>query len=457
MDFELNTTDLLESNDDIEKFMEKKKNKFNILHVNIRSLKKYWDEFCLIVDIIIDKLDVIILSEINVKKLDNLDEYNLNNFNKYVRRRKEKEGGGLLMFVKENYDVEIQECETKHSEMLVGKLKVENENYVKVFAIYRPPEKSRLAFLKELSDVLKKCKDKKIILIGDININVMEDSKSKEDYLNMLLTHSLMQLIDNYTREEMRKDELIQSCIDHIAIGSKLKNVKTFIIMSKIADHYIIGASCDIKQIEVKVNKSEGGMKEIIDNKRLRTDLRNLDEINLENKTSSELYQIVKNSFEKSVVNRERIIKRKNTIIKPWISYEINIMIKERDKIFKIWKKTSQNLVDKKEKLRKEYKILRNKITFLINKQKKIHYQNLLAESKNNMKKTWKVMNNLLAIPEKKSVDEIISKNFKNIDMEIVLNNFAKTFKIQPEKITHDCNIKVMDINEECYIENSFY
>ena len=43
--------------------------KINFIHLNIRSLNKHWDQFLVYIDSFIKYLDVIILSEINIKSI----------------------------------------------------------------------------------------------------------------------------------------------------------------------------------------------------------------------------------------------------------------------------------------------------------------------------------------------------------------------------------------------------
>ena len=81
---------------------------------------------------------------------------------------------------------------------------------------------------------------------------------------------------------------------------------------------------------------------------------------------------------------------------KPWLTEGILNSIKRRDKILR--KCIEAKDPARKETLRTEYKILRNRITHIINESKKTHYLHYFAENCNNIKKTWKGIKNIINI-----------------------------------------------------------
>ena len=78
------------------------KQTFNILSLNIRSLAKHWDELKLIICNAEVELDVIILTETNIRD-SNENLFFLNNYDSFFQNRVERRGGGVAVFIKTEY------------------------------------------------------------------------------------------------------------------------------------------------------------------------------------------------------------------------------------------------------------------------------------------------------------------------------------------------------------------
>lgn len=124
------------------------KNKYQtgitVLHLNIRSIRINWDNFCIMFgNSIVNIFDVMIFTEVNVKDdlLDLLSLFRLSNFCMFHNLRKGKKGGGILIFVKENIKVEEKPCNSNHFESAIISIKKCNID-LNIIAVYRPPSKS---------------------------------------------------------------------------------------------------------------------------------------------------------------------------------------------------------------------------------------------------------------------------------------------------------------------------
>ena len=84
-------------------------------------------------------------------------------------------------------------------------------------------------------------------------------------------------------------------------------------------------------------------------------------------------------------------IKERHAVSKPWISPPILKKIEKRNALFKKKSKDPNN-----SKIQDEYKILRIEIQRDIKISNKEHYAKYFEDSKNNMKKTWKGINELI-------------------------------------------------------------
>lgn len=89
-----------------------------------------------------------------------------------------------------------------------------NNNIISLLSIYRPPDKKVSNFVNELDTIINKIKKKQeLIIVGDMNVDIKKENKSTTTYLDMLLSNGLQCLINEYTREDVKKST---TCIDHL-------------------------------------------------------------------------------------------------------------------------------------------------------------------------------------------------------------------------------------------------
>ena len=124
--------------------------------------------------------------------------------------------------------------------------------------------------------------------------------------------------------------------------------------------------------------------------------------------------------------------------------------MKRRDRIYKKYIKAKNS--DIKNEYEKQYKSLRNQIVTLCRVNKRLHFQNYFLSHANNMKNTWKGINQII---------NINSKGKKIPDQYTVASSFNKYFSTIAEKIQAkvyhlgtDFSEYLNDMNEyNCFIE----
>lgn len=134
--------------------VENESNALTLLHINIRSLQKHWDQLNVYLLDRLSKLDVIILTEINVDEAA-CQGFQLNNFSPHYLCREKRRGGGVLTFVRDDWVSERVETTFITAEVVTVSIYRQNESFT-VCAVYRPPTNSIVPFCDELSTFLKK-------------------------------------------------------------------------------------------------------------------------------------------------------------------------------------------------------------------------------------------------------------------------------------------------------------
>ncbi|CAN7995577.1 unnamed protein product [Ixodes hexagonus] len=140
-----------------------------MFHVNIRSLRKHWDEFRLAVDSVPTTADVFILTEINIHSED-VGLFSLAGFKSVFYTRDKKRGGGIAIFLKtalfySEISLSFLSCESLALHVFTSAYDLY------LLAFYRPPSENVPDFLSELRCNLQSLPaNAALCLTGDINI-----------------------------------------------------------------------------------------------------------------------------------------------------------------------------------------------------------------------------------------------------------------------------------------------
>ncbi|XP_060805091.1 uncharacterized protein LOC132902787 [Amyelois transitella] len=117
-------------------------------------------------------------------------------------------------------------------------------------------------------------------------------------------------------------------------------------------------------------------------------------------------------------------------------------MVKEKDRLFKIWCSDTKNMIK-----RLNYTRYRNKCQKVIFRSNVEYDKKTIIDCNNNIKKIWDKINALLG-NKKQSLDELILNNMKNNgSIDVICNEFANTFSNEIKQIKHSCDQKWLDRN----------
>lgn len=263
---------------------------FSVVHVNIRSLRKHWELFKVLVNEVLSRIDVFVLTESNVPE-ELRDLFQLSGYSPFWYSRPFSLGGGIVVYVKSEWSVTRLDVTLSYAECIC--LKIENTSHsVGLFACYRPPSRSVRQFLQELTAVLTESWSQGLFfIVGDINIDLLKDHKTEVcDYLNTLATAGLESTVSAPTREEVVAGRLVSSCIDHIMLRTLDTMVTSAVISEKLADHYFVG--CQLVWQDVKASPvADRQTVQITDNKILDSLVSSYDWSSLlESASSSNVY-----------------------------------------------------------------------------------------------------------------------------------------------------------------------
>lgn len=416
----------------------------SIIHFNIRSLRKHFDELLVYIETAEDSLDIVVLSETG--KIDNTEHFNIPNFNIYYNDSAINKCDGVIIYIKNSISTDVNVIQINDSKFLRTTFTVYNQMYnenitVGLTAFYRSPSRKVSQYLNDLEDYLNEIKKLNLELyIGDINIDLLKtDNSETNNYLNVLNNIGFFSCINSATRVSTES----KTAIDHIFMRTEHKVIKSVkiesaIILTDMTDHFtpVIHISFPEK------SKNEFHCRKVV-NKLNLTRLRNLLakekwEPIIKTNDSQIAYQLfieklnnyINTSTTETITNFNK--KKK---LKPWITAGLITSIQHRDKMkVRLLKNYSLELEN-------EYKNYRNRINHLIRKTKNEFYQTKIAEAGNDYKKIWSLINNISGKTEKKKVDntDILITGTKectnnNLEKANIFNSYFKNVGIDMAK-----------------------
>lgn len=172
---------------------------------NICSIKKHFDELCIILDNIETKFEVIAKTEAWLS-LDNIsiNNFTINGYTTYFTTNNKNQNDGVVVYLKDTLsDIIVTETNTQALTALEITFKMLKIDFL-IYAIYRSPNSNTDVTLLELNDIILLNSILKIacykILLGDLNIDLIKLSKIREEYLLTMAQFGFSSLINTITR-----------------------------------------------------------------------------------------------------------------------------------------------------------------------------------------------------------------------------------------------------------------
>ena len=207
---------------------------------NIRSFQKNSDCFTALLFSLKCNPDVIILNE---TWLQSGSEHlsNLENYKVFHTIRDSNLSGGVSLYFKpficaQKLDL-LSVC-TNSIESIVVKFKNADEIFYMV-GIYRPHTGTINNFITSLTELLNQIPDlnrNKVLITGDLNINLLSNSPQVEEFCDFLRSYFFVPLVTKPTRFSPI-DGVLPSLLDHVWVNFIHPTCKAAIVLSDQTDH----------------------------------------------------------------------------------------------------------------------------------------------------------------------------------------------------------------------------
>ncbi|XP_065681549.1 uncharacterized protein LOC136095198 [Hydra vulgaris] len=244
--------------DDVKDVFNSASSNFSLLHLNIRSINKNFENLKLMLNNIKNKFSIICLTETWCHRDTINSNFQLSGYKSIHQPRENGIGGGVSIFVQnsltfkhvDNLKVNDADCESFTIEIINKAIK-----NTFITALYRPPNGDYNQFENHINYLLPKLIKKHVYLLGDFNLNFLNNKTDNHvaRFINTLLQYSVFPIINKPTRVTKTTASIIDNIITNNFTRAKMQSG---IIKTDITDHFpvflITDSATPNKKIETK-------------------------------------------------------------------------------------------------------------------------------------------------------------------------------------------------------------
>jgi len=400
------------------------------MHVNARSLSKNISNLTTELSLLANKPSIIAVSETWATS-DN-DNFPIEGYSCVMKSRKNKVGGGVALYIQNKIELKYKIRSDLNIDHISDSLFIQVTNdklkNIIIGVIYKPPDVDVQKFTENLEQTLKIITKERrpSYLMGDYNINLLKHNAHQptKNFLDTLLTYGFYPLINKPTRITSQTVTLIDNILTNVHDPQN----KSGIWVVDISDHLPVFTILPNFAIKNKIKKKISNRIFSQENlAKFKYELQTHDWSVLDTLPDiNSMYAKFNNDFQylyhESFPVQTKILTA-SEISKPWITKAIKKSIAKKHKLYKNYQqlRTDESL--------SKYKTYKNKLTTILRKAEKMYYLEKLNSVRNNLAKTWKILNSVISRTKTKGIiDEIVHNNKVIQDPTIIANNFNAFF-----------------------------
>ena len=421
-------------------------NKLIIIHHNIRSFNKNYDNLSLMLSNCTFDIDIIILTETWFTENFCTEISGYTGFHIF---RPVKGGGGVSIFVRAELKCAFLpefSSVTETYEICAVEISLEqnnDRNKCIILGVYRPPNTLMSHFSEKIENLMMSVVQKSVIISGDLNLDLLEEDINS-DILNLFYSYNYFPLITIATRITDNS----ATCIDHIWYN-KLNVSLAGSVIADITDHYPVFAAIEVVKINNLITKTFRDHSDVkVD--RLCTDVENMcADFFVECNTYDVNYKCewftnnLMKLYYRDCPKQTKTLTIKR-LLKPWITANIRRMANFKHYLFKQYKQNNISF--------QRYNLYKNNLNNVIKKAKRNFYISKFENSNRNIKKTWKTINSVLTKSKKTSNKiSLLDRNGDEVhDPVNIANMFCDHFSTIADQL--DADIPMTNTDPMCYM-----
>ena len=383
-------------NDQVSSFNEK--SMFSILHLNARSLLKNLDQLNLILKNLNRAFSVLGVSETWLTN-STAELVNITGYNFVSNHRKSKIGGGVGIYLQNDIEYKIlKECKFSDSEVIESifvEIIVPQGKNIIVGCVYRPPNQNTALFLEKFNDILTiiTTDNKHCYVMGDFNLDLLQYNHHvpTQEFIDSLFSHAFFPLISNPTRLTSYSATLI----DNIFTNNLSQHVFNGIVLNDLSDHLPVFTYFGNETLTRTEKKILSRAISAINLEKFNENLSNTNwSLFIKEDDPNEAYNDFISEFSRiyEICFPLKVIKGKqmNKFYSPWLSRGLLKSINKKNRLYKKLVQSPTTSCELK------YKAYKNKLNHLIRIAKRTYYDSKLEDAKNDLRTTWKLLNEVI-------------------------------------------------------------
>jgi hypothetical protein len=457
-----------------------KSTSLSMLHVNCRSLRKNYDSLINLIKQTNLYIDIIAVSETWLSSKDNVDMFMIPGYNLECINREYNRGGGVLCYICDKYSYQVNSSKSFSVEGFMDVLTLEitlvgnKHKNILISCVYKSPSVNIKMFLEQFEEFIELYKGHNSYIIGDLNVDILKHSTSKEisNFMDLMTINSFYPLINQPTRITKCSNSLIDNIWTNVKYGNS--GINSYIIYSDISDHLPIMHITNDSIIKTTSSQVKTTYREFsktnID--KINQELVNKDWNDVFTETNADNAYDIFHDYLQSLVNKYCPVKIKNNNKNQnsWMPNKLKNACRKKDNLYKKFLNNPSRFNMNK------YKSFRNKLTKTLYQSQKTHYRQVLQGSNNCIKKTWQIINRVLhknnkykcihtlehkgqLINDNANISKVFNKHFnrvgKGLSDQFLLNNKNEHLNYLTNNVSESlflyptCHSEILDIVSE--------
>ena len=418
---------------------------FSMFHINIASLSRHLDDLKALLKILDHPFDIIAISETKIKEnTDPVINISIDGYD-YFHTPTKTDFGGVALFVKSIYSIKPRE-DLKFSvrsifESNFVELESDSGKNLIVGSIYRhhtPIKEFIPSFSEKILHKICSEKNKVCALLGDFNINLLqtESDDTTCDFYDTISAFGFRPLVLQPSRVQTTSRGTSATLIDNIFVNDLVNISNGGNITASISDHFPqFCCISDFFSSSKSHNKYPrfGRSFKHFNNREFQEEMHKVDwDRHFYSKNTDDCTSFFINNFERLLDEMAPVKRLSNKEMglqqRPWITHEILELMNERDNFHKQY--VTENDLDRKAVLFAIYKSKRNFVVKTIRQSKTKYYSDFFKQNKNNSKKIWEGIRDVINISKKSRIvpKKLLYKNVTHTGNESMSNCFNDFF-----------------------------
>ena len=375
---------------------------FGVLCLNIRGLACHWAEFLTLLGGMKQPPKCILLCETWLNK-NNFKLYDIKNYSSYHLFRESKKGGGISIYIHTSLKVnqELNSSILNDNIELLSKTVSMGRCDLELFSVYRPPRGCPNQFTEQLCKELDSRDNKKVLIGGDTNIDILKlfKNNTSSNFCTELTSRGFLLCNNQITRPNLNKLEN-STLIDHVWTNMDLVNPKSYTIQYSITDHFPILLYFETRKhfktvhsvVERRVFSTENI--NTLRNEILNTNWNDLMKSNDINELYSSFNEKLCELYERHIPVTRKTIKIYDHV-SPWMTDNVKHRIKQKQINFKLFK---QGLISQQ-----YYRSFCRKTENLVRRAKSDYHRRKLRDAADSSDR-WKHLKSIIGVDSQTKV-----------------------------------------------------